>query len=537
MAVELAAGTPLAAALQSAVQPKLVEVGWSSGEQDDSDLSEYIVLMLVNRKTQEQIASELANDLLNLGPEDSSTIEFSRWLFEQVDTLSRQMKGEPEPAPVEQPAQGEPDEQPAAEGGQDAEMGDAPGGGEAATNIPTGPKAMRNGSAPNPRDKRMLGQLNRAMERSGDAALHRVRGSGQGNGRINSHANRDPPKGPRNQMMNRMANNMGRGMPQQMPPGMGPMPGQPGPNPNAMFMTMTPEQQYALLHMYEEQASFFAQMFGNAAPHVNPNFPNGHGMGNQPNQRGGGQGRSLFDRVEKQPNQSHRSKQQDGGDAMDTEPDKSAGADTTGSMMDIEGTKDKSETVCRFNLSCTKPDCAFAHQSPAAPPGIAIDVSDTCSFGAACMNRKCTGSHPSPSKRSAHNAETDCKYWPNCTNRNCTFRHPNMPPCRNGGDCTEPGCKFAHSQIKCKYNPCLNAFCPHKHAEGQKRGKFEDKVWTASGQNKDGENGGKEREHVSERKFVDETAEEELILPGSGLSAEESTKPESMAGDVAEDTS
>ena len=56
----------------------------------------------------------------------------------------------------------------------------------------------------------------------------------------------------------------------------------------------------------------------------------------------------------------------------------------------------------------------------------------------------------------------------------------------------------------CKYNPCLNPDCVYKHAEGQKRGKYGDKVWTADQQ----------KEHVSERKFVGEdVGYEELIKP------------------------
>ncbi|KAI5281544.1 hypothetical protein KEM52_003890 [Ascosphaera acerosa] len=79
--------TPLAQALTEAVQPKLVEVGWSTGGGDEAALAEYVVLMLVNGKTQEQIAAELANDLLGLGPDDTEAVEFARWLFEQVDVL------------------------------------------------------------------------------------------------------------------------------------------------------------------------------------------------------------------------------------------------------------------------------------------------------------------------------------------------------------------------------------------------------------------------------------------------------------------
>lgn len=97
MAVEVALGTPLADALQNVVTPKLVEAGWSTGAADDLALSEYIILMLVNRKTQDQLASELSNDLLGLAPEDPAPIEFSRWLFEQVETLDRQLNNRADP--------------------------------------------------------------------------------------------------------------------------------------------------------------------------------------------------------------------------------------------------------------------------------------------------------------------------------------------------------------------------------------------------------------------------------------------------------
>lgn len=93
MAVEVTLNTPLADALSDVVQPKLSEMGWSTGGLDDSALGEYIILMLVNGKSRDQIAAELSNDLLNLEPENSGAIDFSRWLFEQVDVLSSQLNG------------------------------------------------------------------------------------------------------------------------------------------------------------------------------------------------------------------------------------------------------------------------------------------------------------------------------------------------------------------------------------------------------------------------------------------------------------
>lgn len=117
MGVSVALNTPLADALNEVVQPKLVELGWSTGGGDDSALAEYVILMLVNGKTQDQISAELANDLLSLGPEDTEAAEFSKWLFEQVETLDARLNGASKEAPQEQPPQAIPSFSDEANGG------------------------------------------------------------------------------------------------------------------------------------------------------------------------------------------------------------------------------------------------------------------------------------------------------------------------------------------------------------------------------------------------------------------------------------
>lgn len=272
-------------------------------------------------------------------------------------------------------------------------------------------------------------------------------------------------------------------------------------------MAMTPQQQMALFAMYEEQARMMAQIL---SPQQQQQML--HGM--KPNGGtfpGPQTGKSLFDRVQAKPrhnSSNFQTRQQNGNDSQSGAAMGNA-ASARDVDMDQDGTQTSrpapSSTMCTYNLACTRADCHFVHQSPAAPPGVAIDMTDECSFGAACMNRKCVGKHPSPAKKAAHKAEMDCKFYPNCTNPVCPFRHPSTPPCRNGADCTVPNCTFSHSTVACKFNPCLNPACPFKHAEGQKRGAFEDKVWIGAQEG---------REHVSERKFVDdENADEELIVP------------------------
>ncbi|MCJ1474141.1 hypothetical protein MMC13_002799 [Lambiella insularis] len=532
MAVSVALNTPLAEALSNVVQPKLVEVGWSMGGLDDLALVEYIILMLVNGKTQEQIAAELSNDLLNLGPDDSGAVDFSRWLFEQVEVLSRPATDNTTTQPplaAQQPqTQAIPtftsneNRGPSRRGsrqfdesaGQDAEMSEAMDAVQDGS-IPTGPKSMRNGGRPG--NKRLMGQLSKAMDRSSDAILHRVRPQ-QGTERIGA-PNRQPPKGPRGDGMKI------RGVHAGVPTG--PSHGPPNRGPAAALMQMSPQQQMQLFAMYEQQARMMTEILNPQQqqmlmPAINPAFRNG--IPKQPTQPS----RSLFERIERKPQQrngvhhNHRVPMSGVGPQNGTtfiskaHTDVDMGNNDLTSSMEVESSQTAStepspDTICKFNLKCTKPDCIYAHQSPAAPPDTAIDASDHCSFGAACKNRKCVARHPSPAQKITHQSEQDCKFFPNCTNPGCPFRHPTMPMCRNGADCTREGCKFTHVRTKCRFNPCLNASCVYKHEEGQKRGKFDDKVWQADGS--------QEREHVSERKFVvdDEAGEEELIVPGNQM--------------------
>lgn len=384
---------------------------------------------------------------------------------------------------------------------------------------------MRNGGPNN--NRRIMGQISKAMDRSNDAVLHRIRPQ-QGTERINTH-NRQPPKGPR---MNLNQTRNQRPMPTGRAAGMQTN-GLPNGGPGANIMNMSSTQQMQLLAMYEEQARMMSQIFGPhqqqalmggaPQPAINPAFRNG-------NNQLQGQGPSLFERVEANPQRQNggfnkQRQYSNGTHARKPSVARQASNGDISSSMEVESSQNNTsepspDTICRFNLDCTKKDCIFAHQSPAAPPGTTFDVHDICGYGAACKNRKCVARHPSPAQKITHQSESDCKFFPNCTNPNCPFRHPTTAMCRNGADCTREGCKFTHVNIPCRFNPCLNPTCHYKHAEGQKRGAFSDKVWKAEGD--------QEKEHVSERKFVDEQdfEGEELIVPDNHAHGSQSSDQE-----------
>ncbi|KAJ4375782.1 hypothetical protein N0V83_001059 [Neocucurbitaria cava] len=540
MAVDFSTESPLAVQLQHLVQPKLAEFGWTTGG-DDTTLFEYILLMLANDKNESQVAAELSNDLLDLGPENTETQQFAQWLFEQIEVLKQQLSGGGH-AQVAQSIEGQMDNT-SNDNSTPAQDTDMEGTSESAQGTmyayepfpsrwlrnpwrltnrrpPTGPKAMRNGSgaqASRPaRGGRMLNQLNKSMNRTDDSALHRVRSAGAGVGRINAHS-REPPKGPRGQNISRgieamangrgMANanmNMGQGNMNGMngmP--MGGMPAMPMPQmggQNGMPGMLNPAQQMALMQMYEQQAQMMQTIFSGGTPtptptnaFVNPQFNQGNRNGPK---------KPLHQRMDRgkgmNPNAKSFIKKEGQDETM------ADGSTENGDGMEVDTSRpEQSSTMCKFNLRCQNPDCHFVHQSPAAMPGTPVDMNDTCDYGAACTNKKCVGKHPSPAQRQKFQAEQECAFWPNCRDpSSCPYKHPTATPCRNGADCTKEGCTFGHSTVMCKFNPCLNARCVYKHAPGQK--KMTTNVWVAP----------KEGQHVSERKFVDEEQKEELIIPG-----------------------
>ncbi|RPA94890.1 hypothetical protein L873DRAFT_1700082 [Choiromyces venosus 120613-1] len=550
------------------IQPKLVEIGWSNAGEDNSPLSEYICLMLQNGKSREQIAEELSGDLLGLAPGDSSALEFANWLFEQVDSLNGKLQQngtQREPATQEPATSSE--EHHEIDGAMDHDMGDMADGESGPNGVyfsmfnlfyeltqilhrPTAPKAMRH-----PQGRRLFNQLAKAMDRTAPVdPLHRVRPQSGGIER------RDPHKGPSRGMTR--GGQMGR----QNGPGRINGRNGSGPPPSG-FTALTPQQQMQFYHMYQQQSQAMAPFMGSPTPtHMgpmghHPHHPHHHpqismngpmngnlsgpmnrpmnGPMGMPPMMGGGPmmdnpysnnfsqprraGGSLFDRIQAPPdnkfnngNKNHHHKDNNNSE-MDTGEDASASGGkapvSTGdaaSSMDQSSDKPLDEVPCKFAANCTKPECPFAHPTPAAIPGKPVTYvsGEKCSFGAGCRNRKCTGSHPSPAASAVAarpvKIDAECKFYPNCTNPACPFKHPDMPLCRNGPKCTRPGCHFTHTEVKCKFSPCLNPNCAYTHDEGQKKGAFDHKVWTKDGK----------REHVSERRFVNEDLEEELIIPG-----------------------
>ncbi|RMZ83306.1 hypothetical protein DV738_g1163, partial [Chaetothyriales sp. CBS 135597] len=375
----VAVDTPLAEALSTTIHQRIVEESWTT--EDDTALAEYIVLMLANGKTQDQVAAELAGELLQ---DAHGTEEFAKWLFEQVAALSgTQASEQPTSASCaeapEQPAEPAHDTDtvmvPAA---YEADMGDG-----APDNAPKGPRGMHNSKGT---------RGGRGAISKPDSTLHRT----QGNDRINSHM-RGAPKGPRNiqnapvrpGMQKALNGLMGQPQLPQMP-----MLQNNGMQPGLQMGSLSPEQQMQYMQMFEQQAQMMAQMM-----QMNQSMSNGN--------------RSLFDRVERgrggnrgarrtTGSQNGTSRPQADGEQKDGE----IGSD--GQQPPQPVSHDPFTIMCKFNTRCTNASCPYVHQSPTAPLNTPVDMSQTCSFGVACksQNRGFDAYSWTPTKR-AEEKEAD----------------------------------------------------------------------------------------------------------------------------------
>lgn len=85
---QIAQDDPLAAKLLELIPIKANELGWFT---EDSSLSEYVVMKFLSPKSQEEIAKELAVELLQ--PEDKGAPEFSEWLFSIIASHRNETSG------------------------------------------------------------------------------------------------------------------------------------------------------------------------------------------------------------------------------------------------------------------------------------------------------------------------------------------------------------------------------------------------------------------------------------------------------------
>lgn len=441
---DLQIGTPKAEALQTAIHNELVARGFTVG--DDRVMAEYVLIMLINKKSPEQVDKELSDFI---GP-DTWDPAFVDWLFVEA---SKESPGSA--APVEE-AQSTPSES-----------------AQPLQSIPTLANDQRE------RDGRRNGPPPRLYNQAMSGAQKRTRSQSPPSGSPNKmprrtdvpsrpRAMRDGPPNNERSLKDRLGgfsreqpqNNMGPGP--RFPPG-GPMPPM-GPF-NPEMAGMNPN--FAMTEMLVQQNALLQGLLHTMANGMQmplPGIPGMPGMG-----PGGPPFNGAPDQRNRQMNRGPNNQQQGPPGAGPIQAPQPVNANASNLPPDLFD-RPISPTLCKFGVNCTNALCRWSHPSAAATAESGIVLStEACPAGRKCQNKDCTLSHPSagtnmsgpmpharPQAASAAPAASfintvPCKFGVNCTRPGCPYSHPagtaaskSAIPCKFGIHCTRADCMFSH---------------------------------------------------------------------------------------------
>ncbi|GAA6001727.1 hypothetical protein JCM10207_002285 [Rhodosporidiobolus poonsookiae] len=456
---DIVPGSAQGQALQAAIQKQLATLGWST--EDDSVMAEYCLVMLGNRKTPDQISTELS-DLIGSDFDAS----FVTWLFDEVKTHY--------PDPSASPAA------PAAPAGP-AASSSAPA---ASNGIPARP------AAPLGANRNLFGSAVSGVKRgAGD-----LDGSAGGEGR-QQRQRFDPPTGPRGQGGRSLFDRVNGNNPQFAPGrNMGPVnnTGMPQPAFDAITQTVQavlngahpsilanvpfpalaahPSAQRLPPHiMAQAQANAVAQAQALAAMQNVWNTP--------PGALGGAGGFGAPAAGAFNPNAAPFTPAGFAAGGRGKGANGAAPAKKAAPPV-VLPSKPEQEALCKHGVECTKPQCPFSHPSPVATKESGLVLSsEACEKQLKCEDPDCPKSHVSvaqktsppasvssgttavapphpPASSIAGAGEKPCKFGAGCTRAGCVFVHPwdvsgvpsgnGVAPCRYGAGCTRADCHFSH---------------------------------------------------------------------------------------------
>ncbi|ANB14071.1 mRNA-binding protein NAB2 [Sugiyamaella lignohabitans] len=168
--------------------------------------------------------------------------------------------------------------------------------------------------------------------------------------------------------------------------------------------------------------------------------------------------------------------------------------------------------LCKYADRCINKACPCGHPTP-ANDNAKVTQLEWCADSKNCQNVECDKAHPSgslvrvPAPLPTERSLETCKFGARCTNTNCRYRHPTSPVlCRDGAECTRIDCMFTHpTQEMCRFGVnCRKYNCRFQHPEGHGTTSA---VWV-----KDQKNTGS----TSERQFAEsEDQVMETIIPAA----------------------
>ncbi|GAA6035125.1 hypothetical protein JCM8097_006376 [Rhodosporidiobolus ruineniae] len=452
-------------ALQAAIQKQLAVLGWST--EDDSVMAEYCLVMLGNRKTADQISTELS-DLIG-GDFDAS---FVTWLFDEVKKHYPDPSASPaaSSAPASSSSNSVPSRPsaPQGAGGRNvfgaavtgvkrgaSELDEREARRQRFSNdggaVPTGPRGARNGDG--------------AAAGGGKSLFDRVNGSnpqfarGRNLGPVNNTGMPQPAFDAITQTVNAILSGAHPSILANIPyPALAAHPLSQRLPPHVMAQAQANA-------MAQAQAFAAMQNVWNTPPGAAAAFGAGAGLGGGLNAQA-----PAFNPAFSAP-----------APARAARPTSSKPA----TPPVVLPSKPEKEDLCKHGVECTKPQCLFSHPSPVATKESGLVLkSEACEKQLKCEDPDCEKSHVSvaqkkspPSAVSSGTKALAAARAPTTTAFSATGG-ANGTPCKFGAACTRPGCYFVHpwdvsgvpggaaagGATACRYGAgCTRADCHFSH--------------------------------------------------------------------------
>ncbi|KAM0756619.1 hypothetical protein T439DRAFT_321320 [Meredithblackwellia eburnea MCA 4105] len=519
-------------ALQASIQKELAQRDWSSEE--DSVMAEYCLVMLGNKKTPDQINSELS-DLIGSDFDTS----FTTWLFQELAVhypdpsapAASSSSAPGEPISVSSDSRRSPEYEGGRRGGFDDRGRRLSASAGSAGQPPRGPRDAGRRGGPNIFSNAMSGVKRDARDMEGgsggreqpphqraryerpagfDGVPNGPRNMGNGRGgqqqegkSIFDRVNAGGQQGAR---FDRGSGGGGNDFQPPMPTGNFP----PGFTPQMMAQA----QATAMAQAFAAMQWAAAQQNGGVVP---PGFgppggfsggpPGAGGFGGAPgfpggpNQRQGGPNQP-FQQQQPFSNNNQQKRPQQNGHFPGGPGRPNAGAPQNQNQQQQHQnatipTKPLEEQICKHGVDCTRPTCPYSHPSPVATKDSGLVLSsEPCEKQLNCEDADCPKSHISASaKKAAASTSTSASSAPPAPTPAAAppaaarppAVDPNMiagageKPCKFAGACTRPGCVFLHpwdvrggdmGGVPCRWgDACTRADCHFSHPPSRRFGK------------------------------------------------------------------
>lgn len=137
-------------------------------------------------------------------------------------------------------------------------------------------------------------------------------------------------------------------------------------------------------------------------------------------------------------------------------------------------------SLCKFGILCTNPQCPFGHPNPVNEDAKVIKfewcpenlkcTNPGCDKAHSSLSKIKPVQQSQPAQQQVERSLEACKFGSRCTNRYCKFRHAKSHIlCRDGENCQRIDCLFTHPiNEECRFGEgCKNPNCIFKHSNGK----------------------------------------------------------------------